>query len=353
VLDAAFATARGLRPSGGRRIVDAAGSAIPFGIQQSLTLRIGDVALPRQDAAVLPLPNPLVDRGRRPRLAGLIGLNGFGHSIIRIEWAARRLELLADDAEPDPAGTSLPLATRLAFGPGSATGPQWLGATVSATLDGTQLDLGLDTGFAGIVRLNESFVQQQDLLNRYEKHIDFLGPGRRPSLSMTMARRLGLGGVSIEQPVVAMSRAPAPDNFMTFGLGLDQRRILRPDRPGPAGALGFAALLHYKPFIDIAGQRLVLEPRVIPLPSGRKNFRDAGLLLDKPEHDAFTVSAVAAGTPAAQAGIIPGDQITSVNGVPATDLAVFDYARLEAAGPVKLQFATGPERTLSAAQLLP
>jgi hypothetical protein len=356
VLDTAFAAAQGLLPAGGGRVADAGGSAISVGVKQGLALRIGDVALPTQDAAVLKLPNRLADRGRRPRLAGLIGLNGFGSSILRIEWAARRLELLTADAAPDPEGVSLPMSASLIYGVTSASGPQWLGATVTAVLDGTPIDLGLDTAFSGVIRVNQPYVDAQGLLIRYAKHIDFEVPagldGHTP-VSLAMGRRLELGGVSVDQPLVNMSLAPAADHFLSLRHGMEQRRIVRPDRPGPPGRLGIGALRRWKPFIDIAGQRLVLEPRVIPLPKETPAWRSVGLSLDKPENGFFSVVSVIGGTPAAAARIGEGDRIFAVNGVPASDLALFDYGRLEAAGPVTLRLAGGAERTLAPVRLLP
>jgi predicted aspartyl protease len=70
-LDASFAAGLGLHPSGGGKALGPAGGIEAFDLVKGVALRAGDVSLPRQDVAVMALPNRMLDRGRRPRLAGV------------------------------------------------------------------------------------------------------------------------------------------------------------------------------------------------------------------------------------------------------------------------------------------
>jgi hypothetical protein len=199
-------------------------------------------------------------------------------------------------------------------------------------------------------------VRAQDLVTRYAKHIDIETPGGidgKLTTAVAMARRLELGSAAIDQPVVMMARDVPPENGLRDGIGLMRGIRPRSEPRHTDGLLGLGALLRWRPFIDPAGQRLVLEPRVVPLPPKAPGWRSAGLSLDKPERGFFSVLSVIPGTAAAQAGIAPGDRIMSINGTPAADLALFDYGRLEASGPVTLRFASGPDRTLLSTMLLP
>jgi PDZ domain len=218
------------------------------------------------------------------------------------------------------------------------------------------VDLALDTGFGGVVQLHEPFVRAQNLLARYAKHIDIETPGGVDgplAVSVAMARRLQLGSLSIDQPRFAMTRDAPPENGLRDGIGLMRHVRPRSEMRHTDGLLGLAALFRWKPFIDSAGQRLVLEPRVVPLPPPTPGWRGVGLSLDKPERGFFSVLSVIPETPAAQAGISPGDRIVSINAAPARDFALFDYGRLGAVGPVTLRLASGFSRTLSAVSLLP
>jgi hypothetical protein len=355
ILSAEFAAAQGLRPNGGSAVIGVKGEGGKVDMLEAGVLRVGGMTLPPRNALVMTLPNHIVDHGRRPRLAGLIGLNAFGPSILRIEWAAQRIELLPPEAAPDPAGLVLPLATSLQYSNESATAPLWRGASVSAMLDGMRMDLALDTGFGGMVSLNEPFVREEDLLSRYRKHADFDAPGGidgRLAMSLAIGGVLALGDVTVDQPLVAMTRDVPPENGLRDGIGL--MRHIRPRAAAihTQGLLGLGVLMRYKPFIDLTGQRLVLEPRVVPLPKIPPGWRTVGLSLDKPAQDYFQVLSVIPGTPAAHSPIREGDRIVSVNGMPARDLALFDYSHMEFAGPLALRFADGSARTLVAEERL-
>jgi membrane-associated protease RseP (regulator of RpoE activity) len=89
-----------------------------------------------------------------------------------------------------------------------------------------------------------------------------------------------------------------------------------------AGNLGLSVLSRFLPTFDYANQVLYLDPetRVTTLP---KN--GSGMAFTKNAPDAFMVLVVRPNSPAAAAGIAPGDQIVAVNG---RDAANYSWADL-------------------------
>ena len=126
----------------------------------------------------------------------------MGASIVRLNWAAQRLELLPAGTEPARGSVSLPVAGVMHFGADEGMRINWQAATISAVLDGMPIDLGITT-WPGSTITNAGFVTENDLLSCYSKHIDYVVPvgitGRAP-VSVATARRLELGTASIDAP---------------------------------------------------------------------------------------------------------------------------------------------------------
>jgi predicted aspartyl protease len=358
-LDAAYAASIGLTPVGGTEVRGANGGVSRQGMIEGVTLRAGAVALPLQDVGCIKLPNGTLDHGRRPRVAGLIGLNGFGPASIKIDLSGGRLLLGPSGYAADPWSAVVPLATTIRPPTPSTTSVLFGAATVEAALDGVKLKLMVDTGFGGVLKLHDHCVRHNGLMERYAKHIDWRTPGGLdgPLLtSMVSAGRLEIGGVAINQPIVALAREAAPppavsfDNRDRYGL---RSRFTQPARETIDGLLGMGALARFAPVVDATAQRLILTRTPAAAQTRPVVWRSAGLGLDKPAHDHFLVLSTIAGTAAAAQGLPEGGQVVAVNDIPATDLSLGDYGRLERAGPITVRLAGGPSHTLSAIQLLP
>lgn len=358
-LDASFADSIGLSVAGGGHARGAKGGRVADGLLEGLSLRVGDFALPPQDAGRVAMPNHLTDRGRRPRIAGLIGLNGFGQAALKIDAAQGRLLVAPSGLDPDPWVQTVPLSAALRPATASAAAPLYAHATVSAVLDGVTLTLLVDSGFGGMVLLHEHCVRESGMVARLGKHIDMWAPGGVDgplAISVAIGRRLDIDGVAIDEPVVVMARETALPQAATDFRGLwgDNARKLRgPDGTPIDGLLGLSALARFSPVVDVSAQRLLLTPAPRASRPAHTVWRSAGLALDKPEHGHFTVLSVIDGTPAMAAGVREGDRIMAVNDTPATDLSLGDYGKLEHVRPMTLRFASGPPRTLSAVALLP
>lgn len=85
-------------------------------------------------------------------------------------------------------------------------------------------------------------------------------------------------------------------------------------------------------------------------------LRSTGLIVDKPDHDAFEVLDTLPGSAAERAGLRRGDRIVAVAGQPARDLSTSDVARLSAPQdhtPVAVATADHRHFELAISQLLP
>jgi hypothetical protein len=99
------------------------------------------------------------------------------------------------------------------------------------------------------------------------------------------------------------------------------------------GLLGSGFLQHYRVIIDYPHQVLWLAPRHVRVVGRPYEYSHVGVQIERRD-GALKIVAVAEGSPAANAGIIAGDEITDVNGIPAhsefanTELGVVRATRM-------------------------
>lgn len=87
------------------------------------------------------------------------------------------------------------------------------------------------------------------------------------------------------------------------------------------GNLGSAILRRFTVFVDHPGRRLGLLPRSEPPPLS--NFTTTGIVSEPAATDrGFLIEAVLPGTPADEAGLLPGDLIVALDGVPLAERGI-------------------------------
>jgi membrane-associated protease RseP (regulator of RpoE activity) len=108
-----------------------------------------------------------------------------------------------------------------------------------------------------------------------------------------------------------------------------------------AGNLGFSILSHFIPTFDYATQTIYLDQSSNPPPL-LPNL--SGLGVEKNGPDAFDVVSVRPGSAGALAGIVSGDRILAINGVPAKKFSWADFRDLVTAPRIlslRIQSASG------------
>ncbi len=295
------------------------------------SITIGPALLDHPLVAVAELRNIIVDRGARPRLAGLIGANLLARYAVTVDYQHRTLTLNSPGFQPQ-AAIALPLG--YAISADGLTHP-----SIKAELDGATGQFVLDTGSNGEVFLSDAFAHAHPSFAASSKVLSFLSPGGIGgplTVQFALAKHLRLGTATLSPP--AFNR---PANGARFGLDAD-------------GLLGAVILSQFIVTIDYQSGHAYFEPvagRTLP-----PVLHGTGMILDKPDHEAFEVLDVLPGSGAERAGLRPGERVVEVAGRPARDLSAADVGHLSAfPAHTSLAIRTSDQRRLDLAigQILP
>jgi PDZ domain/Aspartyl protease len=268
-------------------------------------IAIGAAVLEQQTVIVVDLPNIIVDRGSRPRLAGLIGSELLARYAVTIDFARRTLILNSPGFRPQLSTFALPLG--FAIAPDGLSHP-----SITAELDGVAGDFIIDTGANSQVFVSDGFQRAHRPFAKSGRTLQFLsagGIGGRTNIQMGFGRRLRIGPLTLSPPVVAGSTDSGGAR-----LGAS------------AGLIGTAILSQFVVTIDYQSARAYFAPvagRTLPTV-----LHGTGMILDKPDHEAFEVLDVLAGSAADRAGLRRGDRIVEIDGHLARDLGNVDVQAL-------------------------
>ena len=293
VLNAEVAARLGMKPSEVKSEA-APGGAVEVGTLPPMSLRIGALTVEGVRFGAVPL-TPLAGFVGHA-IDGILGHDVLQSRVVEIDYPARRLRFRAAEGyEHDGPGQVLPVTFRESQPLVTAGVEMPGGRTVFGSFK-------LDTGSLDLAGLNLNFVRDNRLI----------GPGVRE----LVVRGVAVGGDTENR----LFRAAA------FVLGTD--RVERPllgytvdsggfeNRPD-AGTMGGAVLSRYRLILDYPRGRIILE-RGDHAPTPRVREDLAGVILTSPGPGFATivVAQVIAGTPAAEAGLAPGDEIVAAAGRP-------------------------------------
>ncbi len=281
------------------------------------SLTIGDIAIPNQPFLVIPYDNDFSDRGSRPRLAGILGLEVFERLAVRIDYAHAAMTLT-------------PAASFHQVGP-SVRVPIVFQEDIPlavASADGYAGLFGIDTGNSGSPIMFGPFLQSHGFLKRYA-----LGAAATSS---------GTGGAVYSSTQVLASLQFAHRSLRNilayFVVGQHGGSF---SSSTEAGNLGYQVLANFVPTYDYRRSVMFLAPATAgPLPARGR----AGLGLSKESHAFFSVVGVLPNSPASDAGIVTGDTISAVNGRPASSLSpadVYGLVRQRAGAVLSLDVVHG------------
>jgi hypothetical protein len=187
--------------------------------------------------------------------------------------------------------------------------------SVSVELDGVAGDFIIDTGAGGQVFVSDRFQREHRPFAESGKTLQFMsagGIGGRTNIQMGFGKRLRIGPLTLSPPVVAGSMDAGGAK-----LGAS------------AGLIGTTILAQFAVTIDYQSGRAYFEPV-----AGRTLatvLHGTGMILDKPDHEAFEVLDVLKGTAADRAGLRRGDRVIEIAGHPARELGIADVQALSSA----------------------
>jgi predicted aspartyl protease len=298
-------------------------------------INIGAAMLAEQKVGVLELRNVILDRGARPRLAGLIGSELLARYAVTINYRRRTLTLHSPGYRPKGAAFSLPL--KAAISSDGLSHPQ-----IVAELDGATSDFLVDTGAGGQIFVSRQFQQEHKPFAGIGTILHILsvgGIGGHTHVEMGFAKHLRFGSFDLSPPLL---------------VGDAEESVLGHSALA-AGVIGGNTLAYFATTIDLSARRIYFEPLAVghPFPS---ELYGTGLVLDKPEHQAFEVIDVLKGTSAEKAGVHTGDRIVEIDGHPARDLGIADvnnYSSKPGHAPLVIRTADQRHFSLAFTHLLP
>ena len=295
VMTPAVARALGLESVGDARVWGAGETSEKAEFTRVVSVALGGVRLRNQLFAVVPLEK-LGDIEGVP-FHGMIGYELFKRFVVRIDYKAHSLTL-TDPAAWQAAGAGV--AAPFAF---NGTIPE-----IEGEIDGVPATFDIDTGSRASVGLNSPYVQRHAMRARFVPNVEAVtgwGLGGPTRASVARVKRLRLGSVAINDVIVDMS-------LHTAGVM---------SHAAPSGSIGSGLLKRYTVTFDYAGQRVFFLAH--DGTSVRDGFDRSGLWINRGD-GGFRVESVVEQSPAALAGLKPGDVITAVDGKSAASIALAD-----------------------------
>jgi hypothetical protein len=246
-----------------------------------------------QPAKVLAASPASNDRGSKPLRAGILGLELFERFAVTLNRHAKTVTLTPlENFEAKPRGVAVPIRF-----------------TEDAPItDGTFADVAgefeLDSGDSGPAIIEGYWAGQQRLADRLGRGVIWSGGGVGGDFQETLSRGdITLGPLKLPGEVVSYVGVPER--------GSEATRM-------QAGVVGESSLYRFDMTYDYGRGRVWIDPQTDIAP---RPFNRTGLRLKKDGDKNFVVTLVVPNSPAADAGVTPGDRVLDIAGQPATGLA--------------------------------
>jgi hypothetical protein len=310
LIDSHSAAAVGLKVKAAGGIEGVGRGQLTVGAATGVMLRVGQTSLGPTDVTVAPINNLLAPYIGRT-IGGVIGTPFFSDHVVSVDFAENRLELRDPAKAYDGPGRRLPFHFVDGFLVVQGAITLADGATLPARLV-------VDLGAKANLLVTEPFIARNHLLTR-------LGP--------LVVEPLGAGvGGETRYAFVRLPRLQVgPHNELSASdlvVGLSLKGTLRSDDYD--GLLGAAFMQHYRVTFDYARHEITFEPN----PKARPDAFDrsgAFVVADLNDLHRFTIHDIAAGSPAAEAGLAVGDVLTDIAARPARDYTLTEVSRAFAA----------------------
>jgi Aspartyl protease/PDZ domain len=286
-------------------------------------LQVGEAVLRDQIFAVVPVRQGFGISGGRPA-DGLIGWEVLARYITTFDYAGKRVGLTLPNAAQVPAGAHVvPFVL-------NQTQPQ-----IACGIDGIPSQCTIDTG-------------ARDTMTFYAPYLAQHPQVRPDTLTANGITGFGVGGASFGQ--LGRLQSLSIDDLTLNALIADYSSSAQGAFASPfvAANLGGKLLRRFNVTFDYGRQTMALVPNAAF--AERDTYERSGLFVVN-IGGKMTVVDARPGTPAADAGIVKGDVITAVNGVPTSTMALAtlrDYFYEPAGTVLKLGVTSknGDARTL-------
>jgi predicted aspartyl protease len=263
--------------------------------------RVDDASVSVEGSSITQPVVSAIDLSRLPRLEGhridgILGYDFISRYVVAIDYARHELRIYDQPAfHYDGPGASVPVTLINRFPHIDADVRLADGETIRGRMV-------IDVGSNGSLSLTKAFVDKNRLRQRVGPTVRRTGGGGvGGSTTSDMGRiaSLSIGGIELARPLVNL-----------FG---DSAGALSVSSSWE-GNIGGAILRRFTVFLDYQDRRMIFEPNATVHDAFEADMSGLLLRLDDSLTTMF-VETVAAGSPAAEAGIAPGDEIVSADGV--------------------------------------
>jgi len=268
---------------------------VSVGFAKDVTFQIGDLTMKDRTITVLPFEQGGVEGFDEQ---GMIGFEVFRRFVTVIDYGAHTLTFI-DPAKFNPAGAGAPVHFRF-----YDHLPQ-----VDGTFEGLPGRFDIDTGSRDELTLTKPFVDERGLIASHPKGVlatDGWGVGGPSRSYVTHGASLTLGPVRV--------------NDLVAGLAVQKRGAMAD--PNYIGNVGTGLLKRFVVTFDYAHQTMYLKP--LPAPVADINVFDRSGMWINAIPGGFKIVDLTAKGAAEAAGLKIGDEITAVDGVPATSIPLSD-----------------------------
>jgi len=305
ILTPEAAKALGLQPAGAGTSGGAGAGQLPVQYVSVDRLQVGGVEVRNQHFFTIPLQYNTVERGPRPPLAGILGLELLERMAIRIDYRAQTM-------------TFWPLAAYRHNGAGEALPVTFTEdiPLVRGTLNGAAGDFAVDTGNGGSTVVQHVWAERNGLAGPLKAGVRMFsfGSGGRSENWASRLPGITIGSTTFRRQIGRY----AEDTRGAFSSRTE------------AANIGTEILANFVVDFDYARRRMWLTPSPGYAPPP---FPRSGMSLAKASPDRFTVVNVLENGPAAEAGIREGDALLAAGGRSAHDLSKRDLLRLFTQAP--------------------
>jgi len=263
--------------------------------------RVDDASVSVEGSSITQPVVSAIDLSRLPRLEGhridgILGYDFISRYVVAIDYARHELRIYDQPAfHYDGPGVSVPLMLINRFPHIDADVKLADGETVRGRMV-------IDVGSNGSLSLTKAFVDKNRLRQRVGPTVRRTGAGGVGGSTTSDIGRvasLSIGGIELSRPLVNL-----------FGDSAGSMSV----SSSWEGNIGGAILRRFTVFLDYQDKRMIFEPNATMHDAFEADM--SGLLLRLDDSlSTIVVETVAAGSPAAEAGIVPGDEIVSADGV--------------------------------------
>lgn len=322
ILNPDIAAKLGIAGSGNLQAGGAGAGTVQTGFAWVPKVQLGSATLTHQSFAILPL-GQVMQAIEGVHIDGMVGYETAARYLVTIDYAKHTMSLSLHKPGVRPPGVAVPFVF-------DDTAPEFHGS-----VDGIDGVFIVDTGNRQSLVLSSPFVAKNDLTSRYKPTVGGItgfGIGGPSSASLTRVKSLAIESLDVPNVIAALSTD-------TMGAMAD---------PTIAGNVGGGLLKRFTVTFDYQHQLMYLQKNDdfetgdiydrsgLVLVAGKTGIRALGVL---------------SGTPAARAGLHPGDLIVGIDGIAAADVGLA-HIRTILHGPpgtkVRLKVSTsGAERDIT------